>query len=427
MAPRHAPGPKGGTVTDSAAAPIAARPGQHFGSKSYVRPLAGLVAVVLIAASIAVCAGLFNGAFTDSVPVTVVSPRAGLVMNPGAKVTLHGAQVGSVQSIDVRPDGTAVLQLAMDPSQLHVIPANVTADISSPTVFGSKAVQLITPADPSPATMYSGQVLDTQRVTVEINTIFEQLTSVLSKIEPAKLNETLGALASGLNGRGENLGKTLSDIDSILAALEPGLPNLRHDIAVSPTVFNAYADAAPDLIRTADNASRISTTLVDQQDNVDRLLVSVIGFADMGTDVVGTNSQPLADVLHLLATTTDLTNEYHEAIGCGLAGIVPFAKAAPSPVPGILTTIGLLPGKERYRYPSSLPKVAASGASHCADQGLPNTRPGWSPPFLVTDIGANPWQYGNQGIVLNADGLKQLLFGPIDGPPRNVAQIGQPG
>jgi hypothetical protein len=49
------------------------------------------------------------------------------------------------------------------------------------------------------------------------------------------------------------------------------------------------------------------------------------------------------------------------------------------------------------------------------------------PPFLVTDVGANPWQYGNQGILLNSDALKQLLYGPLDGPPRNTAQIGQPG
>jgi phospholipid/cholesterol/gamma-HCH transport system substrate-binding protein len=27
----------------------------------------------------------------------------------------------------------------------------------------------------------------------------------------------------------------------------------------------------------------------------------------------------------------------------------------------------------------------------------------------------------------NFDGLKQLLYGPIDGPPRNSAQVGQPG
>lgn len=52
-----------------------------------------------------------------------------------------------------------------------------------------------------------------------------------------------------------------------------------------------------------------------------------------------------------------------------------------------------------------------------------NTRP----PFVVTDTGANSTQYGNQGILLNSDGLKQLLFGPIDGPPRNSAQIGHPG
>ena len=30
-------------------------------------------------------------------------------------------------------------------------------------------------------------------------------------------------------------------------------------------------------------------------------------------------------------------------------------------------------------------------------------------------------------MLLNSDGLKQLLYGPIDGPPRNTAQIGQPG
>jgi phospholipid/cholesterol/gamma-HCH transport system substrate-binding protein len=370
---------------------------------------------------------LFRGDFTDTVPVTVLSPRAGLVMDPGARVMIHGAQVGSVQSIEVRSDGTAVLHLAMDPSQLPVIPANVTARISSPTVFGAKAVQLVAPANASTAAMHAGQVLDAQHVTVEINTIFERLTSVLSKIEPAKLNETLGALASGLSGRGQKLGQTLSDLDSILATLEPSLPNLRRDIADAPAVFGAYADAAPDLIQTFDNAARISTTIVDQQHNLDALLVSVIGFADVGNDVVSTNSQPLADVLHLLAPTTDLTNEYHEAIGCGLAGIAPLTKLPPSPVPGILTTISLLPGKERYRYPSNLPKVAATGPVHCADQGLPTLRPGTSPAFVVTDVGANPWQYGNQGIVLNSDGLKQLLFGPIDGPPRNVAQIGQPG
>ena len=97
------------------------------------------------------------------------------------------------------------------------------------------------------------------------------------------------------------------------------------------------------------------------------------------------------------------------------------------PVPAILVSVGFPVRSERYRYPHDLPKVAATGGPQCADMGLPNLPFEARPPFVVADVGTNPWQYGNQGILLNSDALKQFLFGPIDGPPRNTAQIGQPG
>ena len=50
-----------------------------------------------------------------------------------------------------------------------------------------------------------------------------------------------------------------------------------------------------------------------------------------------------------------------------------------------------------------------------------------NPPHVITDIGTNPAGYGNPQVLLNSDLLKQLLYGPIAGPPRNSAQIGQPG
>jgi virulence factor Mce-like protein len=307
----------------------------------------------------------------------------------------------------------------MDPSQLHFIPANVLVDIASSTVFGAKFVQLVPPAEPSPKAMYAGQVLDAGRVTVEINTVFQQLTSVLAQLDPAKLNETLGALASALNGRGHNIGQMLSDLDSFLATIDPSLPALSHDIAVSPQVFGAYADAAPDLIKIADNATRISQTFVDEQRNLDALLVSSIGLADIGNDVVGGNRQALTDVLHLLVPTTDLTNEYNQALYCGLAGLLPLAygSALTLPLPGIVVQASFTLGMDRYRYPTDLPKVAAKGGPQCTDL----------PPYVISDIGTDPAKYGNQGILLNSDALKQWLFGPLAGPPRNSAQIGMPG
>lgn len=410
--------------------PVAAAPAGHktrIGEAPVVRPAAGLATIALVCVVVAVALELFRGSYIATAPVTVLSARAGLVMDAGAKVTFHGAQVGKVASIAERPDGQASLQLAMDPAQLHIIPANVHIDIASPTVFGAKAVQFVDPQDPSPRPMYAGQVIDGAHVMVEINTIFQQLTSVLSKIEPAKLNETLGALAKGFSGRGEKIGQTLSNLNHLFATIDPSMPNLRHDIAAAPTVLKAYADAAPDLLATADNVATISQTIVDEQQNLDALLISTIGLADIGSDVVGTNRQGLTAFLRLLLPTTDLTNEYHDALNCAVAGMVPFAKSPPSAEPGILFSIGFVLGRERYRYPSNLPKVATAGPSHCADQGLPDVPAGMRPPFVVGDVGANPWAYGNQGPLVNSDALKQLLYGPIDGPPRNSAQVGQPG
>jgi virulence factor Mce-like protein len=401
-------------------------PGGHRLSRhTYLRPLFGLATVVVIAVITAAALTQFRGGFTETARVTVVSDRAGLMMNPGAKVKLHGAPVGAVASIEDMPNGQAAIQLAIDPSRLHLIPANVLVDIVATTAFGAKFIQLIPPENPSRQRLRAGQVLDAGRVTVEINTVFSQLTSVLAKIDPAKLNETLGAIATAVNGRGGRFGQTLSDLNAFLAKIEPSLPNLSHDLTATADVSVGYADAAPDLVATVANTTRVSQSIVDEQQNLDAFLISSIGLADLGNDVVGANRQALTDVTHLLVPTTDLTNEYHPALTCSLRGMFPLAKQPPTQVPGLEVLGGITLGAERYRYPKNLPKVAARGGPQC-DHELPvafNT----FPPFDVADVGANPWQYGTQGILPNSDALKQFLFGPIDGPPRNTAQIGQPG
>src|ERR1700734_2263052 len=331
-----------------------------------IRALTGLVSVAVVVAVVAVAVGLFQGSFTDTTPVTVLSPRAGLVMNPDAKVKMHGVQVGKVASIESRPDGQAVLRLAMYPSEMHLIPANVLVDLTSPTVFGAKFVELVAPAEPSAQSLHAGQVLDSQHVTVEVNTVFKQLTSVLGTLDPAKLNETLGAVSQALSGRGEKIGQAFSDLDSFLAKFDPSLPALSHDIAMSAPVFRAYGDASADLMKTLDNSVKISKTIVDEQRNLDALLISAIGLADVGNDVLGAN-----------------------------------------------------------RYPQNLPKVAATGGPHCMN--LPRIPFNSKAKVLIADTGSNPVVYGNPQVLLNFDGLKQLLYGPIDGPPRNPAQVGQQG
>ena len=385
----------------------------------------GLATLLAVGAIIVLAVALFRGSFTTTAPVMVISERAGLVMNPDAKVKMRGVQVGTVETIVDRPDGTAEIRLAMNPAKLRLIPSNVRVDIGSTTVFGAKFVQLIAPAVPSTEPMHPGQVVQAEHVTVEINTIFEQLTSVLSSIEPEKLNQTLGAIATAFHGRGQQFGQAIGDLDAYLAKLEPSLPNLSHDLELMPTALDSFADAAPDLLRTADNANTLSQTIVDEQSNLDELLVSVIGLGDVGTEVLTASRGPLTDTVHLLAPLTDLTAQYQEALYCGVAGLLPLALSPRLKHPGVEVMTGFLWANDRWRYPDDLPKVAATGGPQCTY--MPRVPFMARPPWVVTDTGANPWERNTPGITLNSAGLKEAIYGPQPGPPRNSAQIGQPG
>jgi phospholipid/cholesterol/gamma-HCH transport system substrate-binding protein len=392
------------------------------------RAFAGLATVAVIGLICALAVTLFRGDWAKTVPVTVISDRAGLVMNPDAKVKMRGVQVGQVSDIVYKPDGTAELHLAINKADVPLIPHDVAVDITSSTVFGAKFVNLDAPPGPVANAVQPGQIIPSKHVTIEINTVFQQLVGLLDKIDPAKLNETLGAVAAAFDGRGEKFGQALVDFNSLLGKINPSLPNLSHDIQAAVPTLTAYGDASDDLVSVLRSTTKLSNTIVDQQGNLDQFLVSTIGLADVGNDVVGANRQGLTDVAHVLVPTASLLAEYHDNLRCGVGGFVPFTKGVPQ-YPGILLAAGITLGVERYRYPRDLPKVAASsgGASYCEALGLPEVPPNFRSPFVVGDVGANPAQYGNSGILLNSDALKQWLYGPLDGPPRNSAQVGMPG
>ena len=197
---------------------------------------------------------------------------------------------------------------------------------------------------------------------------------MLDKIDPAKLNETLGAIATAFNGRGEKFGQTLTDFNALLAKIEPSLPNLAHDIEASVPTFNAYADAAPDLVSTVQNTTTVSNSIVDEQQNLDEFLVSAIGLADIGNEVVGANRQGLTDVPHLLVPTTGLLSRVPRRAAVRHRGPRPVREGRRRKYPAIIVSAGLTLGVERYRYPGDLPKVAAKsgGANYCEALGLPD-------------------------------------------------------
>ena len=115
--------------------------------------LAGVAALVVALVALVLVYGQFRGGFTPKAKLTMLASRAGLVMDPGSKVTYNGVEIGRVGNIsEVVRDGKPAAKFTLDvyPRYLPLIPANVNAEIKATTVFGGKYVSLTTPKNPSP-------------------------------------------------------------------------------------------------------------------------------------------------------------------------------------------------------------------------------------------------------------------------------------
>jgi phospholipid/cholesterol/gamma-HCH transport system substrate-binding protein len=366
----------------------------------------GLIAIAVLALV------LYSSGFTATVPVTVISQRAGLVLDADAKVQMRGVVIGRVASIEQDERG-AVLHLDIEESRVESIPSNSTVDIESTTVFGAKYVNFVPPQQPSTETIAAGAVFDSDSVTVEINTVFENLSSVLQTIQPQKLNETLGAIAAGFQGRGNDVGDLIRTSDAYLSRINDSLPDLSRDLRSTAAVTDLYAEVSPSLLKILENGTAISDTVVSEQDNLDALLLDVTGLGNVGADVLDENNPAAATVLGQLRPTLDLAAEYSPELPCTLGGFA-YGSEIGTPVysgqPGIKLSVGLLPGVPTYTVQDNLPKNGATGGPNCFDLPRP-AADGENAKYLVTDTGANPLNPLVTSPRINFDSFLGILYG----------------
>jgi phospholipid/cholesterol/gamma-HCH transport system substrate-binding protein len=353
-----------------------------------------LILFAVIGGLIAVTSAMFAGTLKSYVPITLTSERAGLVMEDGAKVKLRGVQVGEVRSVEGGP-GAVTLKLDIYPDQVEHIPANVGAEIRATTAFGAKYVTLIYPSDPTSKRLAAGQVIQSRNVSTEVNTVFENLTNVLKKIDTPKLDSVLTALAEGLRGQGERIGEGITAGNETLKQLNPRADTIRRDWQALKGFSDTYGAAAQDILTVLDAASTTSKTITDQAANLDALLVGVSGFARSGIDLLGPNKDNLVKAINVLEPTTSLLMKYNPELTCLLQGGKNNLDTGFLDVTGgangksAILDVALLAGDDAYKYPDNLPiyggKGGPGGKPGCGS--LPDVAKNWPVRYLVTNSG----------------------------------------
>jgi phospholipid/cholesterol/gamma-HCH transport system substrate-binding protein len=369
---------------------------------------AGAVLVVVAA----VVAGLiylqFRGDFARATELTLVSARAGLVVEPGAKVTYNGVEIGRVTRIatlDVDGSPKAKLSLDVDPDYLKFIPTNVIADVQATTVFGNKYVSFSSPDNPSAQRISSSDVIDVSSVSTEFNTLFETVLSLAEQVDPVKLNQTLTATAEALTGLGDRFGDSLSNGNAILDDLHARMPQIREDTRLVTGLADVYADASPDLWNGLENAVTTARAINEHRTDIDSALMAALGFADTATDSLNRGGPYFVRGAADLVPTSKLFDYYSPQLLCTIRNFAEIQQKVAKTLGGngysLATSSGTFAGAGNpYIYPDNLPRVNARGG--------PEGRPGcwqkisrdlWPAPYLVMDTGASiaPYNHAELG------------------------------
>lgn len=381
--------------------------------------LAGLILAIITIIVLVLVFLQFRGDFLPRTQLTMMAARSGLSMDPGAKVTYNGVEigrVGEVEQVTVGDEPRAKIILDVDPKYLDLIPQNVNADISATTVFGNKYVSFSSPPKPSPNRITGSDVIDVTKVTTEFNTLFETVVSVAGQVDPIKLNQTLTATAQALDGLGDRFGQSIVNGNQILDEINPQMPQLRRDNQLLGQLADVYADASPDLFDGLRNAVTTARTLNEQQGNIDQALMAAVGFGNTGGDIFERGGPYLQRGLKDLVPTSALLDEYSPALFCTIRNyhdVEPKIAASLGGNGYSLRTHSELLGlgtANAYVYPDNLPRVNAKGGP----EGRPGcwqpiTRDLWPAPYLVMDTGASIAPYNH--IELGQPILTEYVWG----------------
>ncbi|HWA65786.1 MAG TPA: MlaD family protein [Mycobacteriales bacterium] len=342
----------------------------RLGSGRAATALAGLLFIVLVLGLSVVGVAYGFGAFSSSKVVTATLPEAGPALGPGAEVEYRGVLVGSVASVH-RTLSDAVLTLHVDPSQLSKIPDGVTVRLVPRSVFGDLYVDLVPPATSDRALPADAHlVADTSTPTVELDQALDAGYRLLTAVRPGKLDATLTAIATALNGRGAELGAIVDELERYTRQVAPQTPQLIHDVATLGTVSDELGRDAPNLLKTLDNAIATSQTVHGSQAAIRRLLAAGPVVADRTRRLLRVNQHKLRELVGLLRPVITVLQSRQTNLVKGVTQLRAFLLGAAKALghgPWLQVTVApdLNPQDTQGYTPAECPRYAAVPGKNC--------------------------------------------------------------
>jgi phospholipid/cholesterol/gamma-HCH transport system substrate-binding protein len=234
-----------------------------------------------------------------------------LALYPGDKVQIMGVRVGQIDTIEPAGDK---MRVTFHYDSKYKVPANATASILNPSLVASRTIQLAPPYTGGPV-MESGALipLDRTQVPVEYDELRDSINRILTDLGPTKeqpkgpFGDVIESFSDGLEGKGEQINKTLNGLSEALTTLNSGRGDFFGVIKSLALFVNALYQNDRQFVALNDNLAQFTNSFTNTDNEVSKalqdlnqLLTTTRSFLNQNGSVLTKDVTNLADVTNAI-------------------------------------------------------------------------------------------------------------------------------
>ncbi|ATO65065.2 MCE family protein [Mycobacterium avium subsp. hominissuis] len=231
---------------------------------------------------------------------------------PGDEVRVSGVKVGTIAAI--QPVGTQA-KMTLHVDRDVPIPADAKAVIVAQNLVAARYVELAPAYRTSGPTMPDGAVIKSDRtaVPVEWDEVKKQLTRLATDLGPNNgVSETsvgrfIDSAANSLEGNGEKLRQTLSQLSGVGRILANGSGNIVDIIRNLQTFVAALRDSNTQIVQFQDRFATLTSVLNESRSDLDAALKDLsVAVGEVQRFIEGTRDKTSEQIARLADVTQNL-------------------------------------------------------------------------------------------------------------------------
>jgi phospholipid/cholesterol/gamma-HCH transport system substrate-binding protein len=233
---------------------------------------------------------------------------------PGDEVRVLGVKVGTISAIE--PAGGQA-RIKFDVDSGVSIPADAKAVIVAQSLVAARYVQLAPAYDTSGPKMQSGAVIPVERTAIpvewdEVKTQLMRLATDLgpkSDVSGTSVSRFIDSAANALQGNGEKLRQTLTELSGVGRILSDGSGNIVDILKNLQTFVSALRDSNDQIVEFQDRFATLTSVLNDDRPTLDVALTNLSSaVGDVHRFIAGTRNQTSEQVQRLANVTQNLVD-----------------------------------------------------------------------------------------------------------------------